>query len=442
MSVFGLPEQDVRELVRLVRPRVGSGVGDLANADTGTGTDSATDASGLVSDAEAFAIASWTVIAEPADEIAATVIAAIGAPAALEALISERSAEELAAEVQAVADPSVITKERLTVGLARWRPRVSARSSLLALEQAARFSCRLILPCDPEWPSGLADLDQRAPHALWARGRHGLLGTGDQAEQADQAHEAPQGLVEAVAIVGARAATGYGEHVATEFAAGLSERGVVVVSGGAYGIDGAAHRGAIAGGGTTVAILAGGLDRFYPAGHESLLRRVAAQGVLLAEVPCGTPPTRHRFLQRNRLISAIANSVVVVEAGARSGSLNTAGHAAEIGRPIGVVPGPITSAASAGCHRLLREFPSTCVTSVAEVLALFRSGLDPDTLPGFDRPPPEVLQVLDALSPRRGRATGELAQLSGLAEAEVRAVLGRLELEGTAARGAQGWVRR
>ena len=244
-----------------------------------------------------------------------------------------------------------------------------------------------------------------------------------------------------VAIVGARAATGYGEHVATEFAAGLVDRGAVVVSGGAYGIDGAAHRGALANGGRTVAVLAGGLDRLYPAGHDALLRRVADTGLLLAEVPCGTPPTRYRFLQRNRLIAAISDSVVIVEAGARSGSLNTAGHAAEIGRPIGVVPGPITSAASAGCHRLLREFPATCVTNVSEVLELHRSG-ESDAEPGFDRPSLEALRVIDALSARLGRDSGELARLSGLAENEVRAVLGQLELAGTAGRGEGGWVRR
>src|SRR5690606_24873033 len=141
---------------------------------------------------------------------------------------------------------------------ARWRPRVSSAVARRSLEQAARFDCRLELPSDPEWPAGFADLGDRAPLALWSRGRAGPLGTG-AAAGADSADGAVDVDLEPVAIIGARAATGYGEHVATEFASGVAERGAIIVSGGAYGIDGAAHRGALATGGTTVAVLAGGL---------------------------------------------------------------------------------------------------------------------------------------------------------------------------------------
>jgi len=420
MMILGLPQDDVLRLLSGVRPAAeGSAQGASGSPDSGEA-------------AEAFARVAWTVLAEPADEVASGLIEALGAAGALEAVLGRLgpSGAPGAREVAGV-DP-----RRLQLGLARWRTRASSREVVRALEQAARFGCRLLLPGDPEWPRGLEDLGPRAPFALWARGRAGLLGASAHASS----HAPSQARPEAVAIVGARAATGYGEHVAAEFAAGLAERGVVVVSGGAYGIDGAAHRGALATEGETVAVLAGGLDRFYPAGHESLLRRIVDGGAVLAEVPCGTPPTRFRFLQRNRLIAAMSASVVVVEAGARSGSLNTAGHAAEIGRPIGAVPGPVTSAASAGCHRLLREFPSVCVTSVDEVLALHRPGAEE---PGrFDRPSLEALRVLDALRPRKARGTEELARLSGLAASEVRAVLGRLELEGQVARGAEGWVRR
>jgi len=416
MSMLGLPEADIRALVGSVRTVPPDGLGAAEVAD-------------------AFALASWTVIAEPADEVASQLITQLGAAAALEALIANRPMEEVAAAVNAVAGTGTLAIEQLRRGWARWQPRLSARSAVRAIEQAAAFDCRLVLPRDASWPSGLSDLGDRAPYALWARGRGGLLGTGEPTADGAAPHRG-----EAVALVGARAATGYGEHVATEFAAGLADREVVVVSGGAYGVDGAAHRGALAGGGVTAAVLAGGLDRLYPAGHAALLRRVATSGVLLAEVPCGTPPTRYRFLQRNRVIAAIAASVVVIEAGYRSGSLNTAGHAAEIGRPIGAVPGPITSAASAGCHRLLREFPAVCVTSVADVLALHRpEGETPAT--GFDRRSLEELRVLDALRPRQGRDTTEVARLSGLAEGEARVVLGRLELEGVTARGVSGWVR-
>ncbi|MDF2576486.1 MAG: dprA, partial [Agromyces sp.] len=164
-----------------------------------------------------------------------------------------------------------------------------------------------------------------------------------------------------IALVGARAATGYGEHVTMEASAGLVDRGFAIVSGGAYGIDGMAHRAALASRGVTVAFLAGGVDRFYPLGHEALLARIADTGAVVSELPCGSAPTKWRFLQRNRLIAAAADATVVLEAGMRSGSLNTAGHAAALGRPLGAVPGPVTSPASAGCHRLLREFDAVCV---------------------------------------------------------------------------------
>ena len=146
-----------------------------------------------------------------------------------------------------------------------------------------------------------------------------------------------------------------------ESSAGLVDRGFTIVSGAAYGIDGMAHRAALASGGTTVAFLAGGVDRFYPLGHEALLGRIAEQGAVVAELPCGSAPTKWRFLQRNRLIAAATEATIVLEAGMRSGSLNTAGHAAALGRPLGAVPGPVTSPASAGCHRLLREYDAVCV---------------------------------------------------------------------------------
>jgi len=292
-----------------------------------------------------------------------------------------------------------------------------------AIEQAARFGVTLAMPGDGDWPAGLGDLGPGAPIALWIRGDRRRLA----------------GLERSVAIVGARAATGYGEHVATELAAGVAERGVAVLSGGAYGIDRAAHRGALAVEGATAAILAGGLDRYYPAGNEQLLQRIGERGLLLAEVPCGVPPTKIRFLSRNRLLAAMSRAVVVVEAGLRSGSLNTAGHAAQIGRPLGAVPGPVTSPASAGCHRLLREFPATCVTSTDEVLAIIGEA-DPVEEAPFLRLDDRAVRLLDALRPRKALAPIELARRSGLGEAEVLALLGPLELAGRARRGELGWT--
>ena len=241
-----------------------------------------------------------------------------------------------------------------------------------------------------------------------------------------------------VALVGARAATAYGEHVSMELAAELSAEGVTVVSGAAYGIDGAAHRAALGAGGATVALMAGGVDRPYPAGHMQLLDRIARSGAVVSEVPCGTTATKWRFLSRNRLIAALSDATVVVEAGWRSGSINTAHHAAALGRPLGAVPGPTTSAASAGCHRLLREADAVCITSARDVRELM--GLaDDGALFSAEGYTDDSVRVLDALSSRVARSVIDIARRSGLAVEDVAAVLGVLELDGRAVRHAEGW---
>ena len=285
------------------------------------------------------------------------------------------------------------------------------------------------------WPAGVADLGQHAPLALWWRGRP----------------EALDAIRNSIALVGARAATGYGEHVAMEAAAGLVDRGLAIVSGAAYGIDGMAHRSALASNGTTVAFLAGGVDRFYPSGHDALLTRIVEAGAVLSELPCGAPPTKWRFLQRNRLIAAASGATVVLEAGWRSGSLNTAGHAAALGRPLGAVPGPVTSPTSAGCHRLLRDYDAICVTTAAEMAELIGVGVDLELdLAGADggeggQGPRErtsdQVRVFDALSVRAPRVPADIARRSGLATTTVLGVLGTLDLEGSARERATGWVR-
>jgi DNA processing protein len=226
-----------------------------------------------------------------------------------------------------------------------------------------------------------------------------------------------------------------------DFAAGLSSRGFTVVSGGAYGIDGMAHRATLACGGSTVAVLAGGIDQLYPAGHDELLRRIIASGVVISEVSPGGAPTRWRFLQRNRLIAAMAGVTVVIEAGYRSGSLNTATHARDLDRPIGVVPGPVTSGASTGCHRLLRTNPATTlVTTVAEVAELF--GIDATGERFDDRDSDTVVRILDSLSSSKPRAVDAVAAKAGIDVTTVTATLGSLEAEGRVVRAIDGWIRR
>jgi DNA processing protein len=210
---------------------------------------------------------------------------------------------------------------------------------------------RIIDRSSDEYPKGLLDLPD-APPMLWALGRRIV-------------NEDPS-----IAIVGARACTTYGEHITREIVGGLE--GMTIVSGAAYGIDAAAHRGALATGRPTIAYLAGGVDRPYPAGHADLIKRIAQYGTVLSETPPGEAPTRWRFLRRNRLIAAHARGMVVAEAGARSGSLNAANHAAGLERPIGAVPGPITSAASAGCHLLIQEGTARLVTGAGDVQRMLK----------------------------------------------------------------------
>jgi DNA processing protein len=203
-----------------------------------------------------------------------------------------------------------------------------------------------------------------------------------------------------------------------------------------------AHKAALANEGLTVAVLAGGVDRFYPAGHDALLRRIVESGAVVSEVPCGGAPTKWRFLQRNRLIAAMSCATVVVEAGHRSGSLNTAGHASALGRPLGAVPGPVTSPASAGCHRLIRDYAAVCVTNTDEIVELV-SGFTAehaDQLRGNDRTQ-EQTRVVDALSARSARPLENIAARAGMSIAAVRAELGVLELDGVVSERAGGWVR-
>jgi DNA processing protein len=254
-------------------------------------------------------------------------------------------------------------------------------------------------------------------------------------------------LANSIAVVGARAATGYGEQVTIELSAGLVDREFAVVSGAAYGIDGVAHRAALASDGATVAFLAGGVDRLYPSGHDALLTRIVQEGAILSELPCGQPPTKWRFLQRNRLIAAASQATVVVEAGWRSGSLNTAGHAASLGRPLGAVPGQVTSPASAGCHRLIRDYDATLVTSADEVAELLGRFIMPDPSEGivetlaFRASSPDETRLIDALSFTAPRQTADLAARSGLSIASVQSLLGGLEIDDRVAEREKGWVK-
>jgi DNA processing protein len=389
---------------------------------------------------DVFARSVWTGLAEPGDRIAGTLIASLGAATTLDLLIAGVDATAVRASLDSektgsTSDSTALSEEDLETALNRWKPRLESQGAVRALLQASRFGARLIIPGHPLWPAGLFDLEYHAPLALWVRGRD----------------EALAALENSIALVGARAATGYGEHVTMEASAGLVDRGLAIVSGAAYGIDGMAHRAALASSGQTIAFLAGGIDRFYPSGHDALLTRIVEAGAVISELPCGAPPTKWRFLQRNRLIAAVSQATVVLEAGWRSGSLNTANHASSLDRPLGAVPGPVTSAASAGCHRLIRDSQATLVTNPDEMAELMphrelvtqphvRESLSASFHSSTPRTSSENTRLLDAMSARSPRTSTDLAQRAGFAVGEVQALLGTLELDGLVIERDRGWV--
>ncbi|MGN5380340.1 DNA-processing protein DprA [Streptomyces lasalocidi] len=295
------------------------------------------------------------------------------------------------------------------------------------LEVAGSAGARFVAPRDAEWPRQLDDLGDARPLGLWVRGRPSLR----------------VWALRSVAVVGARACTEYGAHVAAALASGLAERGWVVVSGGAYGIDGAAHRGALAARGATVAVLACGVDRPYPRGHAALIGRIAEQGLVVGELPPGDHPTPSRFILRNRVIAALTRGTVVVEAAHRSGSLSTARAAQRLGRFTMGVPGPVTSALSAGVHELLRG-EAALVTDAAEVVELVG---DIGELAPVRRGPvlprdlldPPVRAVLAALPGDRAAPAGEIALGARTTRDEAIARLYELRALGYVERHGDGW---
>ncbi|MFF7629124.1 DNA-processing protein DprA [Streptomyces cyaneofuscatus] len=313
------------------------------------------------------------------------------------------------------------------VRLEGYRLRAAVAEPARDLAAAAALGGRLVCPGDREWPSQLDDLGDARPVGLWVRGRPDLR----------------LWALRSVAVVGARACTPYGAHMAATLGAGLAERGWVVVSGAAFGVDGAAHRGVLAVGGATAAVLACGVDIPYPRGHAELIGRVAQQGLVIAELPPGAHPTRSRFVLRNRVIAALTRGTVVVEAEYRSGSLVTARQAQRLGRFVMGVPGPATSGLSAGVHELLRG-EGVLVTDASEVAELIGEigDLAPDrrgpVLPR-DRLDPVAARVLDALPYHGPVSPRDLARGAGTSADETLARLYELHSLGFVEREGDGW---
>ncbi|ALV45687.1 DNA processing protein DprA [Arthrobacter alpinus] len=404
--------------------------------------------------------AALTRLMEPSDLPGLALIEVLGPEEAL-GLIESGAATDATTEREMTAVLAEAGTQRwagLPEALGRWRPRLADLAPERDLQTVERFGGRLLIPEDDAWPMAFLDLELKAPIALWCRGTQDRI--------PDQSR--------CIAVVGSRDSTSYGANVTAEIANSLVQRDFTVVSGGAYGIDAHAHRGALAASPDatrrsgyerpsartsaldaeqqreappTLAVMAGGVDRFYPSGNDDLLHVIAQRGLVVAEVPPGTNPTRYRFLQRNRLIAALCSVTVVVEARWRSGALNTAHHAESLSRLVGAVPGSVYSANSAGCHRLLKEGAAVCVTDAADIAEL--AGAmgehlvdEPSTATALhDGLGTSDLLLLDALPLRTATTLEKLCVVAGLSAPTVLAGLGRLEVLGLAERFAGGWKR-
>lgn len=327
-----------------------------------------------------------------------------------------------------------VTTESMEQARKRWETRLNQVDGERDVRIMSKLGCWLIVRGSSQWPEEFDALGDCRPLGLWARGPGNLSAMASQS----------------VALVGARVPSEYGASTARKIAFECARDGYTVVSGGAYGIDAAAHDGALRGtdGPATVAFMAGGVDSLYPRGNLELLEHVVRSGAVVSEASPGANAMRHRFLARNRLIAALAGATVVVQAGFRSGAINTANHAAELGKPVGAVPGRVTEPESAGCHRLIRSGAAVLVTSTEDVKEL-AGNLDPVAECYSEQQQTEIkitddltdneLRLYSALPTVRGTDLSSLSHKSGLSLPETRAVLGGLMLKGLVVKDSHGW---
>jgi DNA processing protein len=371
---------------------------------------------------ERYARAALSFLAEPGDVVLGALLRSGTATEVLEAV---RSGLEFPYD----SDPAGARPAALTKAFDRMRAQLPGLPSPGRIAAWEQDGYRLVCPGEPEWPTQLEDLGDARPVVLWVRGSADLRFA----------------CLRSVSVVGSRAATAYGTVVGTEIAADLAAKAVTVISGGAYGIDASAHRGALAAGGCTIAVLASGLSFGYPKGHCELFAEISQTGLLVSEHPPEQAPTRPGFLVRNRVIAALSRGTVIVEAALRSGALNTAKHARELNRLVMAVPGPVTSAQSAGCHGLIREWGAVCVTGASDILELI-SPLGSEDIADQPRPAvtpdhldPVTESVLRTLTGRTGRGPATIAMLAGVDLDTAFRCLGLLAAAGYAERCDQGW---
>ena len=363
-----------------------------------------------------FLAATFSTLCEPGDRLGGLLAEQLGLTALLRLLIDRADASYLRGilgpdAVQSIEHSFRSDLEKLwRESNERWLPRLNQNKVLQGLAALKELNGSIVARGSDQYPTPLEQLGAGAPHALWLRGNHELLNS-----------------YRTVSIVGSRSTNHYGIEATAQLVASAVENQVVVVSGGAFGIDAAAHQATLRQGGQTIAVMAGGVDRLYPRSNEVLLEQVAQTGLVFSEVPPGVTPAKWRFLMRNRLIAALGLGTVVVQAGKTSGSLNTARYALELEKPVAVVPGPWESAHSVGCHQFLNESPGlvTLLSRPTELPAfLGLTNQDEHTLAGMGT---LEIRALDTFG-NEPLEVWEIQRLSGLTNSEVQIALGSLEL--------------
>lgn len=381
---------------------------------------------------EIFCSLAWSSITEPGDAMAGLANLALGATDSLIALrnsIQKADRGQSLLQAIALANPNsdglakADLQERIAEAVDRWKPRFVLQVLVSELELARQIGARILIAADPAWPSQVNDLGLNKPIVLWLLGKAEARAVGERS----------------IAFVGARNATDYGlattEHLVSE----TVRQGFLIVSGAAQGIDAAAHEAALKSNTPNLAVMAGGLARLYPQQNLDLLARIQKSGFVISEQPPSREPTKWRFLQRNRLIAAISKATVVVEAGWRSGSINTANHASDLGRPIAAVPGQIFSQASRGCHELIRTQKATLIASSEDLFELVQPTKLAPTAGRLDLGQLEI-RMLDALS-TRAKTLDQLCVEAGMSLREVSVALAALEQAGLAKCDIRGWRR-
>jgi len=368
-----------------------------------------------------FAAATWSLICEPGDTISGLLRSTLGFEESLLQVVSGVTAKEIAKELREHSN-ALDLEQAIANKLEVWRSRALQADVYQCFQSLRQLGGKLITSQSEYWPKQLEDLGFGSPPALWFNG--------------DIQHF--RKLHNSVAVVGSRVCSDYGVQVTKDIVKNLVQSGQPIVSGGALGIDAVAHQAAISNRGTTVAVMAGGLDRLYPAQNIELFKEIAKTGLLISEVAPGVFPTKWRFLQRNRLIAALSCATVVIEAGVRSGTINTVGHANELGRPVGAVPGLITSVRSAGCHQLIKDGRAQLLSIPSDLRDL--CGDTEYFEKPFDSLSQWEVRALDSLG-TQPKSIAEISKYSGLSSFEAETGLAKLAKAGLASHTSNGWLK-